>query len=876
MRMYRASGGSHAMGMNTSKNAKCLLLLSAALAVALTGTQASAQIADANSSEKEGVKNEGLQEIIVTARKHAEDIQDVAISMTALTGADLDEKGLQGFRDWSHYVPNLTMFEGQSANRRAGPTAVIRGVSQTGGGQLNELSSNATTSYMIGQVPIFSSDPGLYDLNRIEVLKGPQGTLFGIASMGGSIRFIPNMPSTEKFEGNVESGGGSIIGDDGGNTVNVSGMVNIPINDVLAVRFAGLYNNNGGYIGLHKLPLTDTNANNIVVSGNAAFDPRATSGPDYIRNANQSDETAARFSLLFTPTKDLSVNVFAAWEQKNQANKGEVDWNDRSQGWTESRFLPEPEQDEFKTASLEASWDLGFGRVEYVGGAFNSHLLESTDSTIGGANFLNGRNGTALQANPALPPDPAFPSAIPFPFATTQRITTNELRLQREQVPLGFSLLSSPVTFDYVLGGFYMTENRIGSWTIAAPTWNANRGPNSEPILTDGGLIFGQSGGGNYYSKAGFADLSLNLTRQLTVEGGIRYSFSRRDSVLYGWGDVYTVLASNGGTVGDNLNAPTANSTTTGSTEIRSVTPRYSLKYKIDDQRMAYFTAAKGERMPSGFGAANYWQQPGQTQNSICQNLARQLGVYQAAINGPVSDSVWSYDLGFKSTWLDKRLQLDVAVYDLEWTNLQNAVQLSQYSPNCNLVINGNFGKVRSRGAELELAYVPIDPLSFNAAVGYTDAKIAGDVPGVFDSLGHPLVKGDSIGNVTPLTASAGLEYRFPIKQYLSKIVSDGGDYNGFIRFDERYVGKRLGQNIGNEAQLEADPTRSQFISGAYALLDTRIGAAGNVWSGAFYCTNVTNRRAMFESFHTAAFPNQQIVSVNQPRTIGFTVKRSF
>src|SRR5262249_4910498 len=155
--------------------------------------------------------------------KREESLQDVALSMSALSGSDLEAKGALGFRDWSTYVPGLTMYQGASANRRAGPTAVLRGVSQTGAGQLHEVSSQATTSYMIGQIPIFSGDPGLFDIDRIEVLRGPQGTLFGIASMGGTIRFIPAAARTDRFSGDVSFNGGTI--NEGSNTYDVSGSV---------------------------------------------------------------------------------------------------------------------------------------------------------------------------------------------------------------------------------------------------------------------------------------------------------------------------------------------------------------------------------------------------------------------------------------------------------------------------------------------------------------------------------------------------------------------------------------------------------------------------------------------------------------------------
>jgi iron complex outermembrane receptor protein len=846
---------------------------SAARRIRMTGVPAAvaAILASAPLAAQESDAREGpLQEITVTAQKRAESLQDVALSMSAISGADLEAKGALSFRDWSTYVPGLTMYQGSSANRRAGPTAVLRGVSQTGAGQLHEISSQATTSYMIGQVPIFSGDPGLFDINRIEVLRGPQGTLFGIASMGGTIRFMPNQAQADRFAADLSFSGGTIS--EGGNTYDLSGMVNMPIiTDKLAVRLAGIYSKSEGYIDVYKLPLSATIPANIVIGG-GAFDPRSTDGDDIMKDANKTETTGGRISVHFTPSEKLTLDAFAMWQKSTQDFKQSVDYNDRTEGWVASRFAAEPQSDQFKIASLEASWDLGFSRLEYAGGHFDSDLSETLDVTTLVTTFLNGTGAnstrTALDADGpgGLPADGFWPSATQFPFTSSTRITSNELRLQREAVPLPLGM-----TFDYVLGVFKMKEDRQGHWAISNPTWNANRGPNTVRINTDGGLITGQRGGGTYDSEAVFGDVALNVTPKLTVEAGIRSSDNYRDSELHGYGDAGANRWANGVTTGDNLNGP--GTVTIGQRSATSSTPRYSLKYRFDDDRMVYMTAAKGDRMPTSYANPVFWDNPGAAQNPVCRDLAQQLGIYDAAIKGTVTDTVWSYDLGLRSTWMDKRLLVNAAVYYLDWTNLQRSVQMSQFSAQCNILIGTNVGAVNIKGFELEMTYVPIDSVTFNAAVGYTNAEVGETVPGVNDSLGQPLQKGDSIENVAPWTISAGLEYRFGMK-FLEELT--GGNFNGFTRVDWRFADERLGTNVGDEASLKADPIRSQFISDPYSLTDFRFGVSSEGWSGALYVSNVFNKRAMYEAFRFPQFPNQQLVSVSRPRTIGFQVKKVF
>ena len=383
-----------------------------------------------------------LQEITVTAQKREESLQDVALSMSAISGADLESKGALGFRDWSTYVPgshDVPGRERQSARRSR--RRCLRGVSQTGAGQLHEVSSQATTSYTIGQMPIFSGDPGLFDINRIEVLRGPQGTLFGIASMGGTIRFMPNQARTDKFAADIGFSGGTI--NEGSNTYDLSGMVNLPIiQDKLAIRLAGIYSKSDGYIDVYKLPLTATIPNNITVNG-GVFDPRSDRWRRHRQGCEQDrDHRRPRLMRQFTPTDKLTFDVFGMWQKSSQDQKQAIDFNDRSGDWVASRFALEPQADQFKIASLEASWDLGFSRLEYAGGHFDSDLSETLDVTTLITTFLNGTGAnvakTTLDADGpgGLPADTRWPGATQFPFTSNTRITSNELRLQREKVPL--------------------------------------------------------------------------------------------------------------------------------------------------------------------------------------------------------------------------------------------------------------------------------------------------------------------------------------------------------------------------------------------------------------------------------------------------------
>lgn len=800
-----------------------------------------------------------LEEVTVTAQKREESIQDVPLSITALSGDSLEKTGAQGFRDWADYVPGVRIYQGTQANRRAGPAAVMRGVSQSGGGQINEMSTEATTSYTFGEVPIFSSDPGMFDLNRIEVLRGPQGTLFGVASMGGTIRFLPNEARTDKAAFEVGAGMGVI--NDGGNSYDVTAMANVPIiQDVLAVRFAGLYRDNGGFIDFHEVPLTITNGANISVTPGSALDPRQTTK----RDVNKSSTTAGRFGLTFTPGDKLSAKLFVMAQKSEQDSKQIIDFNDQARGWDITRYALEPQEDEFNVTSLDLGYDLGIGTLKYVGGLVNTKLMETLDVTGLHLLFLNGATPALdLDGPGGLPPDPLASYAI-FPFYTDTKIKTNELRLQGD----GKALFGG-LTFDYVVGAFHMTERRDGAYRVTSPGWNSNLGPNTAPILTAGEMVLGSRGFGDSESHSFFGDVTFHF-RKFSLAGGLRYSDTRKTQDGWSYGDIVSGKATNGATAGDDLNVLEPVRATPHSTplpiEQSGITPRVTVQYQLTDDKMVFFTAAKGERLPSGPPNPGYWDNP--SIDPACRPLAASLGVDDDAISGTESDSVWSYDLGIKSKWLDNRLVFNASVYKLKWTNLQRNVLLQYVDDRCFSVIPANAGEVETNGFELETVYAPIDSVILNAAVGYTNSEVASTVVGLRDSLGQQLEKGDSIENVAPWTAAVGAEYRIPLPIF-------GSGYDGFARVDWRYTDERINA-IGDPASLRADPLWGQFVAPAYNLTDVRLGVTGSDWTGTLYVQNIADKRAIFESYGGGFFPNQRVTSISQPRTIGFTVKKRF
>jgi outer membrane receptor protein involved in Fe transport len=797
-----------------------------------------------------------LQEVVVTAEKRVENLQDTTIAISALTQDDIEGRGMEGWRDWAAYVPGIIEDQGTDPSRRSGPEPTIRGVSQVVRGQIWEVPAFGTATETMGQTPFSNGDPSMFDLARVEVLRGPQGTLQGLASMGGTIRFIPNDAQTNKFSSTVYADAGT-MSDQGGDTTRGGVVVNLPlIQDVLAVRLAGEYDYNGGWINLVKPSLGDTG----VIKINPHDFTQSLNPSNTINNANTSSKTGGRVSVTYTPTADLSIKAFTNFQKTSYATTDIVDLNAISTKPELIGFSLQPLTEQFSVSSLEASYDLGFGTLNYAGGYYKGNNSETTDNTLQVPGLLAGKIPNVLQANPALPADP-YPGATSFPFVTESQTIDNELRLQGQKKPLGLA----GMTFDYIVGVYHETEAREGDFVVSAPNWNADKGPNTLPILTAGGDILSSIGAGFYRDQAEYGSLTLNLTDKLSIGGGVRYSAIKFHSSECRYGDFYSGKASNGATVGDSLiGCPYR--VNVGQIAQDETTPSASISYKITDDKMVYFTASQGKRLPEGF------QNPTALAPlpAECTTLAKNLGLYNFLLTGTKSDSIWSYDLGLKSKWLDNKLLLNADLYYLIWSNLQEAVSILEYNPACSAQIPANLGQAISKGVEIQAAYAT-GPWHLEATLATTDAYFSEVPPGVSSSLpGVYLKAGDRLRMTPPITASAGAEFDFRLPEILGT-----DDYSGFWRVDWRYVDGMM-DNFGDVHQLEENLARSYFFTEASSNTDIRAGVKRPNLLVFLYMSNVFNHEQQYESDQNAFQLNFHEASISQPRTVGVSIRKSF
>ena len=647
-----------------------------------------------------------LEEIVVTATRREENLLEVPLSIAAYTQEALDQKGVRTIEDLARITPGLSIMQGFSGIRYIS----IRGVESRWGA--------TTTGVYIDETPIqvrslsISTNfyPALFDLERVEVLRGPQGTLFGAGAMGGAVRFIIKKPDLIDYSGAVRSEVGFTEGGDP--TYEIGGAFGGPIVDEkFGFRVSGYYRKEGGYID--RVPF---------------YANRGTAE----ENSNSRDVSVANASLTFAPTETLNITPAIFYQEINR--------DDTEQFWTwtqQSEREPLPEftnaegvasygEDTSFLPSLNVEWDAG--PLTLISNT--SYMDREVNSSDDGTAFLLDVFGPAFGGSFDLQLPEAGERGL-IDLNMTQRSFTQEVRLQSNK--------SDDSRFNYVFGVFYQKLRQTVSErdravvpdvfapNIIAPLFGLPVGfpiPITEP---DGAftVAFDESIDEQY---AAFTNLDYKLTDQLTLSAGARISRMKFDflgtSEFVGFPD-----------------------SAEGTAEETPVTPKIGLEYTPNDNWLIYASAAEGFRP----GGANRLVAPG-----TCVNELEAVGLDQVPSEYK-PDSVWSYEVGAKGV-LGASATLSASVFNIEWTDRQ---QLRTLLP-CGSVFIDNLGDARSRGFDMLLTLRPTSGLSFDIGVGYQDttfqdtiyAAVATDPPPVISR------KGDKLA--TPWVVNLAADYERP------------------------------------------------------------------------------------------------------------------
>ena len=498
-----------------------------------------------------------LGEIVITAQKYKSTILDTPISMSALSGDQLAAAGLKNVADVAHGVPGLSM-------RSAGPGLTefeARGLASTGGASptvgfyLDEIPLSPPALSQSGKVVI---DPNLYDIDRIEVLRGPQGTLYGSGSMGGTIKIVTNEPKLGLFEGSAQVTGSYTDG--GGGNGSGDMMLNLPLGETLAIRVVGSDTYRSGWIDrvvLNPFP-TDT-----ATRGDVLTAPVQSVASD----VNTERLTSGRVSVLYKPNETFSVLAMAMTQNLEMGGYDLIDSppGPAYKAHYEAFAIVEPINDRAHIYSLTLTGHLGFADLTSAT-AYWDRLAEQTQDASE-STYVTLQGSAPLLAVPVTESDPSHQFS-------------QELRLSS----------AGSTALHWTTGAFY--SNMTSDWN----EYDANPANTGAP----NGIYFQTNNPYNIKQAALFADGSYKFTDTLTLSSGVRwYSYHS------------TIDVSQWGSLTANPTRPAFPSVTKASD--RGFNPRITLSYEPDPNLNTYITAAKGFRP----GGANI-QVPPPNQSPFC------------------------------------------------------------------------------------------------------------------------------------------------------------------------------------------------------------------------------------------------------------------
>jgi iron complex outermembrane recepter protein len=806
-----------------------------------------------------GPAGDQLQEVVVTAEKRTSTVQDTGASITAVSSAEIADRGIVDFNSLAQSVPGIAM-------RSAGPGQTefeMRGLNSAGGNSsqvgfyLDETPLSSPASAQLGKEEI---DPTLYDLSRVEVLRGPQGTLYGSSSMGGAVKLVLNQPQLGQFaaSGEIDTG---YTGSGGDFNQKVNGMVNLPIGDDLAVRFVGSEISESGWI--KRIVLADGAP---VDTGGYATQNNARPANFYtypdaeqINGANSTTIDSARVLVLWKPSDNLSITPMLMYQLTRQAAPDEVDVNGNPTHPTVPSTLahweiydsPEPQEDKFTLGSLKIEYQAPAFTVTSATAMWGRNTLISQDSTeenndaFGFPNYDagNGAGGSPFGIGPSGPA-PNGPSVTEKDYT---RQISEELRLT--------STGSGP--FQWILGYFYQDlYSEWDEWAIAPQAGAAmtaiGLGPTTNLYVDVQPQVITQN--------AEFGEASWNFTPDLKATVGLRhYHYSLGQSNME-----YGVFTVNGGLGNPDLPYLTGDSNSASGTD-----PKFDLSWKVDPDVLLYATIAKGFRLgganqPIPVAAVNCAAPSGPLQGNEFALQAKltngcNSNVLLQAPATFTSDSVWNYEVGEKSELLDKHLVLNVSAYYERWTNPQLSTNLSGFG------ITANGADARIYGLEAEMQALLSREWTLGVNAGYTNAQFTAASP----ITGFP--SGYNVPDIPDFTASATLRWKHPLTSDVSLIGTLEGDY----------IGTRTDAPYGESITIY--PSSSGYVNNyllhlpAYGFLNARLGFAADAWTASLYVNNLTNKEALLDpqpqiDLQTNAFVRYL---VNRPITAGldFTYK---
>jgi outer membrane receptor protein involved in Fe transport len=647
-----------------------------------------------------------LEEVTVTANKlNAQKVLDVPAAIQAISGDALQRAGAVGIMDIARDIPGLSIQDLGPGDKKY----VIRGINSTG---------DSTAGIYYGEAVIsgtnlddgggLQADIRLYDLDRVEVLRGPQGTLYGASSMSGTIRFIPKAPDLHEVGGYFTAEGSETAHASG--NYNFNGAANLPIVDgVLALRLVGWKLYDSGYINQTRV--------GVGVTGPDGKTTAAAAG--LVKGVNDDAVGGGRAMLRYQPTEDLTID--ANYTSQTETSAGSSRYTPAGVSAFSGAPIPPAEGcDLCNTDVTRSPWSDNI-KIFGLTVAYDTHFGILTGTT----NQYNRTTGFSFDSTPIL-----VSFGVPVPGETleprTRKLNSSEIRFA--------SNLDSPVNF--VVGGFreHAAQN-LAVQVISTNGLGFVNGPFSSANSADalnfpgvGDTFFGRTDDRTDTQYAAFGEATWKITPQWTAVAGVRYFTQTLEGVqveTHPFGGFPAV--------------PTQEAFVDPTQTFSKVTWKANLSYKFSEELLAYTTVSTGFRG----GGLNAVSQP-----------------FEPVPAAFAPDTLTNFEAGLKGRLFQNLLDYQLDAYFIRWDNMQ----VQQTTPDAAFVYQGNAGTAHVKGVEFELDAHPAEYLTASFAGSWQDAYLVQGASPEQYLLNHTLGRtGDGIPNVPRFQANLGLNYTRPI-----------------------------------------------------------------------------------------------------------------
>ena len=717
-----------------------------------------------------------LNEIVVTATRRSERLMDVPLSVTVFTQDDLTQKGIVGLEGLARETPGAVLNDASDNNYRL----TARGISTNGWG----AGLQTTTTVYLDELPIstigntVTLNPNLYDVERVEFLRGPQGTLFGSGSLSGALRILTHSPDLARFDASAQV--------DIGDTPVASAlrqrydaMVNIPlVTDTLGLRVVTFYRNEDGYI-------------DNVGTG--------------VKNSNALTDSGGRAILLWEPVDRLSIKLLGSYEDSDPKD---ASLTNPLLG-TRKRYSTIPDQ---------------YTSITEIFNSTIAYKLDFADLTSSSTYSTDNQRFNVDLAG-------TFADTIPFYLydGLHGKTFVEETRL----------VSNTTGRFDWLLGGFYLHRDFfVSSIDRSSPEFLAARGITGLP---EDASFASSPTDTRTYELAGFGDLTYHFTSKLSATGGVRYGrYGGTVDSYPGFNTQYFVYSLFG------IAAPLAITPTPMATAHYPTAGKASWKasvtYEPTHNLTEYVTVSTGYRTPV------YNSQAGSVSTVNPKDLIIPAGAG--------SDNLTNYEMGLKGRWLGGRLTSDLAVYYIDWRNIQ--VQANR--PSDSVQFATNVGRAASKGLEAEITYMPVTGLELGLNGSLNEAKIteltaeeaiiSGAVKGA--RLASPQVQGSLFGT-----------YSYPFSSAVS----------GFSSFQIEHVGS-FPNMFPNTPGTQGTPSPLYGHTDTYTYVNLESGFGVGKTTTTFYVENLGNSGAVVY-IHPEDFVDSRY-AILRPRTFGVRFNYQF